>query len=128
MPPVTKLIPASIFLPATALPRCPPTPALTSLFPIPCIPTAHIAALDPEVRDHDPRLALDGGADGLDFYRRLAREAAAFLRPGGRVMVELGDGQETAVAALFEKEKWVVDSVKSDYNRKPRILVARRQE
>jgi release factor glutamine methyltransferase len=93
----------------------------------PYIPAAEIASLDPEVRDHDPRLALDGGADGLDFYRRLAREAAAFLRPGGRIMVEFGDGQESAVSAAFEREKWIVEFVKPDYNGKPRILAARRE-
>ncbi len=93
----------------------------------PYIPAAEIATLDPEVRDHDPRLALDGGADGLDFYRRLAREAVAFLRPGGRIMLEFGDGQEIGVAAAFEGEKWIVESIKPDYNRKPRILVARRE-
>jgi release factor glutamine methyltransferase len=93
----------------------------------PYIPAAEIELLDPEVRDHDPRSALDGGADGLDFYRRLAREAAAFLRPGGRIMVEFGDGQEAAVAAAFEHEKWIVESIKPDYNAKPRILVARRE-
>jgi release factor glutamine methyltransferase len=93
----------------------------------PYIPAAEIASLDPEVRDHDPRLALDGGADGLDFYRRLAREAAAFLRSGGRIMLEFGDGQETAVAAAFEVEKWIVESIKSDYNAKLRILAARRE-
>ena len=65
------------------------------------------------MRDHDPRLALDGGTDGLDFYRRLAREAAVFLRPGGRIMLEFGDDQETAVAAAFELEKWIVESVKN---------------
>ena len=59
----------------------------------PYIPSAEIATLQPEVRDFDPRGALDGGADGLDFYRRLAAEAAAFLKPGGRVMLEFGDGQ-----------------------------------
>jgi release factor glutamine methyltransferase len=94
----------------------------------PYIPAAEISTLDPEVRDHDPRLALDGGADGLDFYRRLAREASAFLRPGGRIMVEFGDGQEAAIQKLFEGEKWIVESVKPDYNRKPRILAARRED
>jgi release factor glutamine methyltransferase len=94
----------------------------------PYISAADLATLDPEVRDHDPRLALDGGADGLDFYRRLAHEAAQFLQPGGRIMVEFGDGQEAAVQAFFESEKWIVESVKPDYNRKPRILVARRED
>jgi release factor glutamine methyltransferase len=53
----------------------------------PYIPTAEIGSLQPEVRDFDPRQALDGGLDGLDYYRRLAREAAAFLKPNGRLML-----------------------------------------
>ena len=94
----------------------------------PYIPTAEIAALEPEVRDHEPHAALYGGADGLDFYRRLAREAAAFLRPGGRMMVELGQGQEAAVKKIVESEMWVVEFVKADYHRIPRILAARRED
>ncbi len=92
----------------------------------PYIPSAEIATLDPEVRDHDPRLALDGGADGLDFYERLAREAGPRLKPGGRFMLEFGDGQECAVQKHFESQKWVVEAVKSDYSGKPRILIAHR--
>jgi len=92
----------------------------------PYIPSAEIATLDPEVRDHDPRLALDGGADGLDFYRRLAVEAGDLLRPGGRIMLEFGDGQEAAIEKLFTRQKWIVEAVKADYNAKPRFLVARR--
>ncbi len=94
----------------------------------PYIPTAEIATLDPEVRDHDPRQALDGGTDGLDFYRRLAREAAALLRPEGRIMVELGHGQEEAVTKIFKDEMWVVEFVEPDYHRVPRILAARRED
>lgn len=94
----------------------------------PYIPTAEIATLEPEVRDHDPRPALDGGADGLDFYRRLARETVAFLRPEGRIMVELGHGQEAAVRKIFSDEKWVVEFVEPDYHRVPRILAARRED
>ncbi len=94
----------------------------------PYIPATDIPALEPEVRDHDPRPALDGGADGLDFHRRLAREAAPFLQPGGRVMAEFGDGQQDAVRALFEQQMWIVEEVKTDYNRKPRFLAARRED
>ena len=57
----------------------------------PYIPTSELGGLQPEVRDHDPRLALDGGADGLTFYRRLASEVPPVLRDGGRLLVELGD-------------------------------------
>ena len=94
----------------------------------PYIPSAEIATLDPEVRDHDPRLALDGGADGLDFYRRLAQEAGAFLKPDARIMLEFGAGQEGAIEILFKHEKWIVEAVKADYNGRPRILVAYRTD
>src|ERR1019366_8138256 len=67
----------------------------------PYIPSAEIATLDPEVRDFDPRLALDGGTDGLDFYRRLAAEAKPFLKPDGNIMVEFGDGQADDIKKIF---------------------------
>ena len=92
----------------------------------PYIPSAEIDALDPEVRDHDPRLALDGGVDGLDFYRRLAAEAPARLAPGGRLMVEFGDGQEKRLPELFERLQWRVEAVEQDYSRRPRFLIAGR--
>jgi release factor glutamine methyltransferase len=91
----------------------------------PYIPSAEIATLQPEVRDFDPRAALDGGADGLDFYRRLAAEAGSFLKPDGKIMLEFGDGQADAVKAIFETEKWIVEAVKADYSQRARILVAR---
>jgi len=91
----------------------------------PYVPSAEIEALAPEVRDHDPRLALDGGADGLDFYRRLAAEAANHLRPAGRIMLESGDGQAEQIRQLFVQHKWVVESVEADYTRQPRILTLR---
>ena len=67
----------------------------------PYIPSAEIETLTPEVRDHDPRIALDGGADGLEAYRRLAPEILRVLRPGGRFAVEIGPGQAAAVKTLF---------------------------
>jgi len=91
----------------------------------PYIPSAEIASLEPEVRDFDPRAALDGGADGLVFYRRLATEAKPFAAPGGKIMLEFGDGQAEAVRGIFETEKWIVEAVKEDYSRRERILIAR---
>lgn len=91
----------------------------------PYIAAAEIETLQPEVRDFDPRAALDGGADGLDFYRRLAAEAKAFLKPTGKLMVEFGDGQAEAIRKIFEAEKWIVEAVKEDYSHRARILVAR---
>ena len=67
----------------------------------PYIPEAEYRALEPNVRDYEPRLALHGGEDGLDVYRRLIPAAAARLRPGGVLAVEVGAGQAAAVRALF---------------------------
>jgi release factor glutamine methyltransferase len=92
----------------------------------PYIPTADIAGLQPEVRDYDPRCALDGGPEGLDYYQRLAAESAAFLKPSGRLMVELGDGQAERVSAILATQKWIVETIQEDYAHQPRILVARR--
>jgi len=92
----------------------------------PYIPTAEIESLQPEVRDYDPRAALDGGPDGLNFHRRLALQASEFLKANGKLMVELGDGQAEATRKFFEAQKWIVEAVKQDYSQRLRILVARR--
>ena len=68
----------------------------------PYIESAEIESLSVEVRDHEPRLALDGAADGLAFYRRLAAESGAHLKPGGRLYLEIGMSQGEAVASLLE--------------------------
>jgi release factor glutamine methyltransferase len=91
----------------------------------PYIPTDEIASLDPEVRDYDPRLALDGGRDGLRFYRYLAEAAGTRMRPGGRLLVELGDGQAERAADLFQRHNWIVEAVHQDYSGRERILQAR---
>ena len=67
----------------------------------PYVRRGDIPALPPEVRDHEPRLALDGGRDGLDAYRALAPQILRVLKPGGRFAVEFGLGQKDAVHALF---------------------------
>ena len=84
-------------------------PSLTPQFDIlvsnpPYIPSQVIEGLEPEVRDHEPRLALDGSPDGLKFYRILASEGKRFLRPGGAVYFEIGWDQAQAVSALLERE------------------------
>ncbi len=68
----------------------------------PYIPSGDIAGLSPEVREHEPRLALDGGPDGLDNYRRLIPAAGALLRAGGWLAFEVGAGQAAAVADLMQ--------------------------
>jgi release factor glutamine methyltransferase len=69
----------------------------------PYIPSADIAGLMPEVACHEPPAALDGGADGLDAYRRLVAILPALLAPGGAAILELGMGQLAAVRALAEQ-------------------------
>jgi release factor glutamine methyltransferase len=91
----------------------------------PYVPSAEIETLQPEVRRHDPRLALDGGSDGLCFYRRLAVEAAPFVAPGGRAMLEFGAGQAEPIGRIFSNADWIVESVEEDYSHRPRILIAR---
>ena len=67
----------------------------------PYVPAAEYEALEPNVREYEPRLALHGGEDGLDVYRRLVPAAALRLRPGGTLAVEAGAGQAASVRALF---------------------------
>ena len=68
----------------------------------PYIPSAEIETLDREVKDHEPRSALDGGEDGLDFYRRIAEDASKYLAKGGMVIAEVGAGQASKVVKLFK--------------------------
>jgi release factor glutamine methyltransferase len=90
----------------------------------PYVRHADIDLLEPEVRDYEPHLALDGGADGLDCYRRIATEAARFLVPGGHLLFEVGDDQAEAVSELMRQSglyKGV--EVVADLNDIPRIVV-----
>jgi release factor glutamine methyltransferase len=68
---------------------------------VPYVPSEAIATLPGDVRDHEPRLSLDGGPDGLDVFRRLAGRAAHWLAPGGRLYAEIGEDQAEAAAALL---------------------------
>lgn len=90
----------------------------------PYIPTADIAGLQEEVRDHDPRIALDGGSDGLDFYRLLAARGRLHLAPGGKLMCEFGDGQELAIPPLLEANGWQVEAIEKDFSGRPRFIIA----
>jgi|GEM_PF-3368467 len=72
----------------------------------PYIPSLELAYLAPEVRDFEPRLALDGGTSGLNFYRRLATEARPYLTPEGLVCVEFGFGQWPDIRCIFEANGW----------------------
>ena len=90
----------------------------------PYVARGDIASLAPEVRDYDPAVALDGGTDGLDGYRAIAADARRLLAPGGRLIVELGAGQEPAVRALFTKAGLTVGAARKDLAGIPRALGA----
>jgi release factor glutamine methyltransferase len=89
----------------------------------PYIASAVVDGLAPEVRDFDPRLALDGGADGLAPYRVIAAGAGGYLRPGGQVMVEIGYDQGAQVTALFGAAGFRTE-VRQDLNGLDRVVCA----
>lgn len=89
----------------------------------PYIPTAAIARLAPEVRDHDPLLALDGGGDGLTCYRALVPELRRLLATGGRAFIEIGQGQAEQVRALCRAHGLAVTDIVPDLADIPRCLV-----
>lgn len=89
----------------------------------PYIPSADIAGLDREVREHDPLAALDGGADGLDPYRIIANQADQYLADDGWVGVEFGWDQMGAVQAIFEDAGFVVQQAIRDYGGRDRGLI-----
>ncbi|HON08781.1 MAG TPA: peptide chain release factor N(5)-glutamine methyltransferase [Verrucomicrobiota bacterium] len=92
----------------------------------PYIPTEEIARLQPEVRDYDPLIALDGGKDGLDVIRILAKESGSFLKQNGFLAIEIGAGQIDNVFKIMEQNHWKIESVIKDYNKIDRIVIARK--
>lgn len=92
----------------------------------PYIPTGEIGNLMPEVRDFEPHMALDGGADGLYFYRKIAAGAGAHLTLGGRIFLEIGCDQAEDVARLLEENGFGEIVIKKDYAGLDRVVSARR--
>jgi release factor glutamine methyltransferase len=112
--------------------RCDYASALTGPFDLmvsnpPYIRTSDIAGLAVEVRDHDPRKALDGGPDGLDAYRALIPQAASILAPGASLVVETGQGQAAQIEALMTAAGLVPQRApKADLAGIPRAVGARK--
>lgn len=104
-------------------------PALSGPFDLivsnpPYIRTAVIGTLEPEVRSREPYMALDGGRDGLDFYRRIAGEAPAFLKKGGRLILEIGYDQGQEVSDLLAEKGFRDVRVIKDYADNDRVVSA----
>ena len=89
----------------------------------PYIASEEIAGLMPEVARHEPRLALDGGTDGLDAYRHIVRRAPGLLAPGGRLVLEIGLGQGPALEALAAREGLTLLAAGRDLGEIERALV-----
>jgi release factor glutamine methyltransferase len=90
----------------------------------PYIATGEIPTLDPDIKDHEPRLALDGGTDGLAVVRRLVEGAPGHLRPGGALALELGAEEAPAVRELLEKQGWTDIRTARDYGGHERVVSA----
>lgn len=94
----------------------------------PYIAPGELAALAPDVREHEPRLALDGGPDGLAFYRRIAADAEKHLSPGGFLILEIGSTQDDAVRAILgERPDLEVGRTLKDNAGLPRVVVAKKK-
>ena len=90
----------------------------------PYIPTEVLNGLEPEVKDYEPRMALDGSEDGLAFYRRIAVAAPAFLRAGGRIYLEIGYDQGAAVEELLWNNGFARTRVVKDAAGRDRVVCA----
>nr|WP_314634900.1 peptide chain release factor N(5)-glutamine methyltransferase [uncultured Oribacterium sp.] len=88
----------------------------------PYIASRVIPGLDREVSEYEPKMALDGGEDGLVFYRRIAKEAKAVLLPGARLYLEIGYDQGESVKDIFQKEGYEAVEVFPDFAGNPRVL------
>ena len=92
----------------------------------PYVPDGNIQSLQREVRDWEPLMALSGGADGLDFYRRLFVDGLTYVRQGGYLMCEMGYNQIGMISDMIDPAKWQIADVIEDLQGFPRVLVMRR--
>ena len=94
----------------------------------PYIPSPEVGRLQAEVRSYEPRLALDGGRDGLDYFRRILLEGFDCLRPGGHLVLEMGLRQAIPISGMAQHCGWVVGPIKSDLQFIPRVILLKKPE
>lgn len=92
---------------------------------LPYVPAAELAALQPEITDYEPALALDGGSDGLDLVRRIVDAAPAHMNTGGLLALEIGDGQGEPVARLMREAGFAEVDVQLDLAEQERVVSGR---
>jgi len=112
--------------------NCNLTDALTEKYDVivanlPYIPTGDIPVLQPEVRNYDPAVALDGGGDGTLYILELAKKASEKLKPGGLIVLETGDDQKNTVSSFFSDDLWTEVRNHRDLAGKHRMVTARRR-
>jgi release factor glutamine methyltransferase len=91
---------------------------------LPYVTTSDWASLEAELRDHEPRSTLDGGADGLDLIRSLLHQAPRYLRPGGLIALEIGEEQAASLGAFVVKAlPGAVWRVEQDFAGKDRVFL-----
>ncbi|MGB0873500.1 MAG: peptide chain release factor N(5)-glutamine methyltransferase [Solirubrobacterales bacterium] len=92
---------------------------------LPYVTSRELAELEPEITQYEPRLALDGGADGLDLVRRLAAQAPSQLKPGGQIALEIGAGQAGATAVILEQNGFLDVEIHDDLAGYGRVVTGR---
>ena len=92
----------------------------------PYVAERDLSALQREVRDWEPRLALVGGLSGLELYKRLLPQALRFLRPGGTLIMEIGYNMQAEITHLFDAA-WKLEGIRDDFSGIPRIVVAQKR-
>ncbi|MFN0084211.1 MAG: peptide chain release factor N(5)-glutamine methyltransferase [Blastocatellia bacterium] len=92
----------------------------------PYVAESEMAALQREVREWEPRIALTGAADGLGFYRRLLADAPARLKSGGHLICEMGHTQSEAISAIVDRRQWAAPRLIEDLQGIPRTIVLRK--
>lgn len=86
----------------------------------PYVKSGEICKLQREVREYEPKIALDGGEDGLDFYRRIAKDVTRYLAPGGVLLLECGENQPAEILKVFEKHDYAI--IEKDFSGVERFL------
>ena len=124
----SKLESRVAFLCADLLDSLKPSPHFAAILSNPpYLKSASIGGLEPEVRDHEPLVALDGGADGLSVFKRLFNVAKDFLLPAGHLILEVADAlQAEGVAELMSASGMEIAEIRPDLNEIPRVVVARK--
>ena len=92
----------------------------------PYIKSEEINTLDEEVKKYDPLKALDGGLDGLDSYRQIAKLAPSLVKKSGYILLEVGEGQARDVAQIFNKEGFVIEEIKKDLSSTERCVILKK--